>query len=113
MHQNTAKTLSEINTRFYARNAVSFSQTRNAPWDGWRRCMAACGLDAETALAQASSELQGTRETRELSVLDIACGNLRFEAFLVETYPGVDWRFFAIDNCESLFECKKSMLLGY
>lgn len=36
------------------------------------------------------------------SVLDIACGNLRFEAFLANTYPNIDWSFFAVDNCEPL-----------
>lgn len=36
------------------------------------------------------------------SVLDIACGNLRFEAFLANTYPHIDWSFFAVDNCEPL-----------
>ena len=36
------------------------------------------------------------------SVLDIACGNLRFEAFLANAYPHIDWSFFAVDNCEPL-----------
>ena len=36
------------------------------------------------------------------SVLDIACGNLRFEMFLANAYPHIDWSFFAVDNCEPL-----------
>lgn len=168
MNRETARALCQLNTEFYERNAASFSQTRTAPWEGWRRCMAACGFDdsdgaaldqpvnaqaadqpanaqtvdraADTA-AQAlgdqadeqateshpihgqASAIQpidgpstegiaacdqaaamGLPAPRSLthSVLDIACGNLRFEAFLANTYPHIDWSFFAVDNCEPL-----------
>lgn len=96
MNCETANILSQINTRFYAQNAESFSQTRNAPWDGWRRCMTACGL------------IPGADESGERSVLDVACGNLRFEAFLAGEYPAIDWRFFAIDNCEPLAQASET-----
>lgn len=90
MTRETARALCQLNTEFYERNAASFSQTRNAPWEGWRRCMAACGLESASSQPLACS------------VLDIACGNLRFEAFLANSYPHIDWSFFAVDNCESL-----------
>lgn len=90
MTRETARALCRLNTEFYERNAASFSQTRNAPWEGWRRCMAACGLDSVGPQSSARS------------VLDIACGNLRFEAFLAGSYPHIDWSFFAVDNCEPL-----------
>lgn len=128
MTRETARALCQLNTEFYERNAASFSQTRNAPWEGWRRCMAACGFDgsdgtppdqlanAQTAGQVASAHLPGDHSsssqaaTRSLassqplacSVLDIACGNLRFEAFLAGSYPHIDWSFFAVDNCEPL-----------
>lgn len=168
MNRETARALCQLNTEFYERNAASFSQTRTAPWEGWRRCMAACGFDdsdgaaldqpvdaqaagqpangqaadqAADADAQAfgdQSDEQATKNPafhgqasaihpidgpstegiaacdqaaamglpapRSLtrSVLDIACGNLRFEAFLANTYPHIDWSFFAVDNCEPL-----------
>lgn len=97
MNRETVRALCQLNTEFYERNAASFSQTRTAPWEGWRRCMAACGFDdSDEALGQ-SMDTQIAD-----SVLDIACGNLRFEAFLANTYPHIDWSFFAVDNCEPL-----------
>lgn len=40
----------------------------------------------------------------KMSVLDIACGNLRFETFLAEEYSAIHWRFHVIDNCELLVQ---------
>lgn len=114
MDRTTAKKLCALNTRFYAANAASFSRTRTAPWDGWRRCLDACGFApegaGETAVSCAASECssvvssQQDRSRHIASVLDIACGNLRFETFLDSEYPAIDWRFFAVDNCEPLVD---------
>jgi SAM-dependent methyltransferase len=126
MDQTTAKKLCAINTRFYQANATSFSQTRNAPWSGWRRCMEACGIVSESgaqegegcrrvdALAGANQECKAANPascasvsrsiSRAFSLLDIACGNLRFEAFLECEYPAIDWRICALDNCETLVD---------
>lgn len=98
MNRATVRALCQLNTEFYERNAASFSQTRTAPWEGWRRCMAACGFDDSDG---AALDQPANAQTAD-SVLDIACGNLRFEAFLANTYPHVDWSFFAVDNCEPL-----------
>lgn len=98
MTRATVRALCQLNTEFYERNAASFSQTRTAPWEGWRRCMAACGFDDSDG---AALDQPANAQTAD-SVLDIACGNLRFEAFLANTYPHVDWLFFAVDNCEPL-----------
>lgn len=98
MTRATVRALCQLNTEFYERNAASFSQTRTAPWEGWRRCMAACGFDDSDGAAldqPMEAQIAG-------SVLDIACGNLRFEAFLANAYPHIDWSFFAVDNCEPL-----------
>lgn len=98
MTRTTMRALCQLNTEFYKRNAASFSQTRTAPWEGWRRCMAACGFDDSDGAALGQSMDTQIAD----SVLDIACGNLRFEAFLANTYPHIDWSFFAVDNCEPL-----------
>lgn len=98
MNRETARALCQLNTEFYERNAASFSQTRTVPWEGWRRCMAACGFDG---LDEAALDQPVDAQIAD-SVLDIACGNLRFEAFLANTYPHIDWSFFAVDNCEPL-----------
>lgn len=98
MTRATVRALCQLNTEFYERNAASFSRTRTAPWEGWRRCMAACGFDdSDGAALDQPVDVQIAD-----SVLDIACGNLRFEAFLANTYPHIDWSFFAVDNCEPL-----------
>lgn len=159
MTRATVRALCQLNTEFYERNAASFSQTRTAPWEGWRRCMVACGFDdsdeaalgqpvnaqtadqsadaaaqglddqageqaaespafqdqtsatqpindpsAEGAAVCAQAAAMGLSASRSLacSVLDIACGNLRFETFLANAYPHIDWSFFAVDNCEPL-----------
>ena len=164
MTRATVRALCQLNTEFYERNAASFSQTRTAPWEGWRRCMAACGFDdsdgaalgqpvnAQTADQSADAAAQGlddqageqaaespafqdqTSATQPIndpsaegtpacsqaaamglsasrsltrSVLDIACGNLRFEMFLANAYPHIDWSFFAVDNCEPA-RCERS-----
>lgn len=98
MTRATVRALCQLNTEFYERNAASFSQTRTVPWEGWRRCMAACGFDDSDGAALD----QPVDAQIADSVLDIACGNLRFEAFLANTYPHIDWSFFAVDNCEPL-----------
>lgn len=114
MDQTTAKKLCMLNTRFYAANAASFSRTRTAPWDGWRRCLNACGFAPEgtgeiavfSTAPECSSVVssQQDRSRHIASVLDIACGNLRFETFLEREYPAIDWHFFAVDNCEPLVD---------
>ncbi len=84
MDEQTARRLSDLTTEFYARTAASFSATRQTPWAGWERLLGLCGI---------------TR-TSSLRVLDLACGNLRFERFLVERAGSV--RAWACDNCDEL-----------
>ena len=89
MDTATAQRLNELNARFYREHAPSFSATRQAPWEGWRRCLTRA-LDAPAPGKQA------------LHVLDLACGNLRFERFLVEARPDLTVRVDAVDSCATL-----------
>ena len=87
-----AEKLSELNNDFYRNQAVSFSDTRHAKWPGWERC-----LDEVRA---------ASRDKQALRVLDIACGNLRFEEYLAkycEELPE-NWQVFvnALDACDDL-----------
>lgn len=84
MDQQTARALSDMNTAFYARVSGSFSATRQAPWDGWRRLLDVVGFEGGN----------------QVSVFDLACGNLRFERFLAESGLHVD--VWAVDNCDGL-----------
>ncbi len=91
MDISVARQLIDLNTRFYRDNAASFSATREAPWDGWRRIVAHVAACAG-ALAPG----------RPLKVLDLACGNMRLERFLTEELPEAPFEFHAVDNCGEL-----------
>lgn len=75
---------------FYRANAESFSQTRQSPWQGWVRLLEV--MDARAA------------ERELLRVLDVACGNLRFERYLADALPGRVLSGYAVDNCDPLVE---------
>ncbi len=84
--------LRELNNRFYAACADSFSATRAMPWQGWHRCV---------ALAP---------HVRPLRVLDVACGNMRFESFLEsELGEGAPLELYAIDDCGSLVPSREQI----
>lgn len=81
--------LCALTGEFYRANAESFSQTRQSPWQGWVRLLEVMGLAAE-------------REP--LCVLDLACGNLRFERYLADALPNRMLSGYAVDNCDPLVE---------
>ena len=89
MDRETVKILSELNGRFYAQNAKSFSQTRERPWTGWER------------VAERLSELAGVRGA--LKLLDVACGNMRFEKYLAQEGVPISEEV-AVDSCPELFD---------
>lgn len=94
MNIETAKRLCKINNDFYLNQGDSFSETRKAPWSGWGRCL--------DILKDEWAEDDGFGEPCRLSVFDLACGNLRFEAFLKFTLPDTELTCYAIDNCDDL-----------
>ena len=82
MDMVTARKLNSINRRFYEDNALSFSDTRQQGWPGWERVIELCGIPS--------------------SVLDIACGNLRFARFLRSAAPDADIAYYGIDISDEL-----------
>lgn len=82
MDISTAKALANLNNAFYSANHESFSATRQRAWTGWRR------------VAQAIAE-------PPRSVLDVACGNLRFKEFLNREL-GIACDYHAVDACADL-----------
>ena len=91
MDAETARKLIALNNRFYAKHAMSFSATRNAPWAGW------------THLADTLNRFGwGEAGAGARSVLDLACGNLRFERFLAGAFPELALRIEAVDGCLAL-----------
>lgn len=92
MDLTTARKLSAITTDFYQRVSPSFSATRQHAWPGWERVC---------------SELKIERGSR-LKVLDLACGNLRFERFLAG--EGIACEAWAIDSCDELVHLGEKQL---
>lgn len=82
----TAQILSAATADFYERQAASFSVTRTDPWPGWERL---------------ASSLDLTQQ-EHLSVLDIGCGNLRFERYLTDLMGAGVVTAYGIDRCETL-----------
>ncbi len=81
---DTTHTICQATNRFYAEHAASFASTRQQAWQGWERL-----LPHLAALPQS------------FTVLDAACGNLRFEQFLTGhgLYPAAAY---AVDACPEL-----------
>lgn len=105
MDRTFATQLSDLNNRFYRSHAASFSNTRQAPWPGWIRAMG-------TTLRQIEiEEVNGP-----IRVLDLACGNMRFENFVASEFPegkkgnglgsvsdsARTFEFYGVDSCQSL-----------
>lgn len=92
MNMTTAKKLIQATNNFYAMEATSFSRTRERPWDGWQKIPSIIAPTVE----------QRHRAGHPYSVLDIGCGNLRFECFLKDAFPNQVFALFGVDNCTAL-----------
>ena len=101
MDNATVHGLIALNNRFYAEHAASFSATRNAPWEGW------------TELVHELESQGWLKERQRASVLDLACGNLRFERFLAGALSEFDLRFDAVDSCAELACCAEDPHVTY
>lgn len=88
------RALIALNTAFYQEQAESFSSTRETSWPGWRHLI--------PLLRASVPEAEAATHAPVISVLDVACGNLRFERFLTQELPAVRFRFHAVDNCSEL-----------
>lgn len=84
MDKQTADRMTELTSAFYDAVASSFSATRQAPWTGWERALSTLDLPSD----------------RSLAVLDVACGNLRFERFLASR--GLATRAWCVDSCPQM-----------
>ena len=81
MDIKTIQKLRDLDNAFYRDNHASFSQTRSQAWKGWDALFA--------YLPQAPA-----------SVLDVACGNMRFKAFLEERID--TFAYYGVDACTPL-----------
>ena len=86
MERATIDILRKLNNGFYLSQHESFSQSRQAAWPGWERLIARLP------------------KTGRLDVLDIACGNMRFEKHLAGSLPAVELQALCVDACDDLAE---------
>lgn len=128
MDRQTQTLLNRMTAQFYREQAASFSATRQAPWDGWRlsleaalgalgafgpgartrhgdRAQDGAGAPGRDARDNAPGSPAGTGPTAEpdaLTVLDVACGNLRYERFLADALPDRAVSAYAVDAADGL-----------
>lgn len=81
----TARVLSDLTSDFYKRVSSSFSDTRTSAWEGWHRVLDVCADACRP----------------DMRVLDLGCGNLRFERFLAQEACGFE-EAYAVDCCDEL-----------
>ena len=98
-----AQGLIALDNAFYAEHAASFSATRSTPWQGWERL---AGLLRERGgpWTGGTGGGFGDGSAGAVRVLDLACGNLRFERFLHEAFPELTFTIHAYDSCPDLVE---------
>lgn len=102
MDLSTAQKLNALTKAFYDRAAPSFSATREQPWPGWETVAGLVRAQIGAAGDPAPAAAAPHHGAGPLRVLDLACGNLRFERFLAEALPGIPCRFRCVDSCEPL-----------
>ena len=91
MDPEFAQDICELNNHFYRTWANSFSDTRHNAWPGWIRCLEESRLTS-----------QPHSDQLPLHVLDVACGNLRFESHLARSMPNAVIEVQALDACDEL-----------
>lgn len=111
MDDATARALCALNNEFYRAQAESFSATRENPWPGWARVLdRVCTLEpggfgesggCAAGSSREASTGQGAGAPDSLRILDVACGNLRFERFLAAERPG-RFSVVAADSCDEM-----------
>ena len=89
MNLELARRLNSLTQEFYTQVEESFSQSRQQPWEGWERV-----VDALGSLPHPISPKS------PLLLLDVACGNLRFEHFLSSKRIPLD--VLALDSSNAL-----------
>lgn len=131
MDATDIRALIELNNTFYAKHAASFSATRTRSWDGWRRLASLLedagwrkgdGTDAAGTGPAGGAPGEGSAGSRAAGrpdatgahrdILDLACGNLRFESFLAQDFAGERIAAHAVDSCPALAQGALDGLTG-
>lgn len=94
MDEQEARLADRLTAEFYGRCGRSFSGTRHSRWPGWERL----------APRLRSLGARAADEGRPLRVLDLGCGNLRFERWLSDLGLGCGLEVVAVDRDRTLVE---------
>ena len=87
MNREIINTLNHLNATFYHENSESFDRTRQSAWPGWERVV---------------KELKSNGNLDVFRLLDVACGNMRFEKYLLECLPDIKLQAICVDSCDEL-----------
>ena len=95
------KQIIKLNEKFYQLVSKDFSKTRQRPWKGWDRV-------GEMITEVFDDEI---KSGKDLSVLDLGCGNGRFYDFIKKQIPKI--KYAGVDtNNDLLNEAQKNYSLG-
>ena len=97
----TIKLLNQINQDFYQKVVLSFSNTRQAPWQGWEKLIKY--LLINNIFNPSSTDRQPT-------IIDLACGNGRFYHFLKENFPDTNFTYLGIDSNQKLLDLAQASI---
>ncbi len=100
MDEQTVQSLNAINRSFYSASADAFDRSRSAPWPGWRR------------LLPRIRKLRAG-QTAALRVLDVACGNGRFGAFLADHLRADEIHYCGVDSSPQLIARAEARALPF
>ena len=98
MNDKSFEELIQLNKDFYEKVAKEFSQTRQNAWPGWGR------------VAEILSN--HFRNRKEISILDLGCGNGRFYGFLSEQKFPFTINYTGLDSNEELLNEAKQKYVG-
>ena len=103
MKQESIEQLIALNNEFYMQSAPSFSATRHNSWPGWERLVDCiweyfAGSSTEATPPMTTGERKHAGPL-QLAVLDLACGNMRFERYLEQKLPNFAFNFHTVDSC--------------
>ena len=87
MNREIINTLNLLNAAFYRENSESFNRTRQSAWQGWDRVI---------------EQLKNDGDVSDMRLLDVACGNMRFEKYLIDSRPEMKLHAVCVDSCDEL-----------
>jgi len=94
MIREIINTLNQLNATFYHENSESFDRTRQSAWPGWERVVKGLNVGGEG--------LKNDGDQYGFRLLDVACGNMRFEKYLLECLPDMKLQAVCVDSCDEL-----------